>query len=114
MRPPYQTPPASLIAKIRRYIAEHLLDDADLLEEELSEIQSRPPHSFEAEQRRRDLGGKRLPKEVGAGALLGVGLMVGNLDSLLSDLKSKLERMVTTDEKMSRTRRPVTAGPLIE
>lgn len=92
MRPPYQTPPAALIAKIRRYIAAHLLDNADLLEEELSEIKSRPPHSFEAEQKRRDLDGKRLPKEVGAGALLGVGLMVGNLDSLLSRLKSKLDK----------------------
>lgn len=57
MRPPYQTPPASLIAKIRRYIAAHLLDDADLIEEELSEIHSQSPHSFEAEQRRRDVGG---------------------------------------------------------
>ena len=101
MRPPYQKPPAALIAKIRRYIAEHLQDAADHLADEPHEISRRTPPLFEGEQRRRDLHHGRPPKEAALGADVAVfGIlppgMGEHLGSLFSRLKSKLNKVDET------------------
>ena len=100
MRPPYQKPPAALIAKIRRYIAEHLQDAADHLADEPHEILRRTPPLFEGEQRRRDLHHGRPPKEAGGAfpaVVMGAGIFLpSHLGSLFSRLKSKLNKVDET------------------
>ena len=100
MRPPYQKPPAALIAKIRRYIAEHLQDAADRLADEPREISRRTPPLFEGEQRRRDLHHGRPPKEAGGAfpaVVMGAGIFLpSHLGGLFSRLKSKLNKVDET------------------
>ena len=100
MRPPYQKPPAALIAKIRRYIAEHLQDAADRLADEPHEIPCRTPPLFEGEQRHRDLHHGRPPKEAGGAfpaVVMGAGIFLpSHLGGLFSRLKSKLNKVDET------------------
>ena len=100
MRPPYQKPPAALIAKIRRYIAEHLQDAADHLADEPHEILRRTPPLFEGEQRRRDLHHGRPPKDAGGAfpaVVMGAGIFLpSHLGGLFSRLKSKLNKVDET------------------
>ena len=100
MRPPYQKPPAAQIAKIRRYIAEHLQDAADRLADEPHEILRRTPPLFEGEQRRRDLHHGRPPKDAGGAfpaVVMGAGIFLpSHLGGLFSRLKSKLNKVDET------------------
>ena len=90
MIPPHKTPSAELLARIRRYIAEHLRDASDVIEEAKRKLPRPKPRQFEDERRHYSVGrevhkgpkglGKSLPRmEVG-------------LDGILSRLKSKLDK----------------------
>lgn len=97
MLPPYQIPSAALIAKIRRYIAEHLHDAADMVAEEPREIPRRPAQPFEGEQERRDLHAAHLPPPLTCGRCVAVfGIlppgMGEHMGSLFSRLRSKLNK----------------------
>ncbi len=96
MLPPYQIPSAALIAKIRRYIAEHLHDAADMVAEEPREIPCRPPQPFEGEEERRDLHAEHLPPPLTCGWCVAVGIlppgMGEHMGSLFSRLRSKLNK----------------------
>ena len=97
MLPPYQIPSAALIAKIRRYIAEHLHDAADMVAEEPREIPRRTPQPFEGEQERRDLHAEHLPPPLTCGRCVAVfGIlppgMGEHMGSLFSRLRSKLNK----------------------
>ena len=93
MIPPHKTPSAELLAKIRRYIAEHLLDVGDVIEEALRKMPHPAPRPFEEARerhgiRRRDA--REEPVVFGAGAIPpGIGT---HLDNILSRLKSKLDK----------------------
>lgn len=90
MIPPHKTPSAELLARIRRYIAEHLRDASEVIEEAKRKLPRPKPRQFEDERRHYSVGrevhkgpkglGKSLPRmEVG-------------LDGILSRLKSKLDK----------------------
>ena len=88
MIPPHQTPSANLIEKIRRYIAEHLRDTSDLIEEAKRKL----PRPFEGERERHGI-----THDPGVHEELRVfGVQVPRprvgLDGILSRLKSKLDK----------------------
>ena len=93
MIPPHKTPSAELLAKIRRYIAEHLLDVGDVIEEASRKMPHPALRPFEEARerhgiRRRDA--REEPVVFGAGAIPpGIGT---HLDNILSRLKSKLDK----------------------
>ena len=93
MIPLHKTPSAELLAKIRRYIAEHLLDVGDVIEEAPRKMPHPAPRPFEEARerhgiRRRDA--REEPVVFGAGAIPpGIGT---HLDNILSRLKSKLDK----------------------
>ena len=93
MIPPHKTPSAELLAKIRRYIAEHLRDVAEIIAEASHEIPRRTPHPLAEERERREFLRRDASKEP---AVLGAGLTVPgigtHLDNILSRLKSKLDK----------------------
>ena len=97
MIPPHKTPSAELLAKIRRYIAEHLLDVGDVIEEASRKMPHPAPRPFEEARerhgiRRRDA--MEEPVAFGAGAIApGIGT---HLDNILSRLKSKLDKSKET------------------
>ncbi|WP_338624121.1 helix-turn-helix transcriptional regulator [Selenomonas sp. TAMA-11512] len=93
MRPPYQTPSAELLAKIRRYIAEHLRDAADAIEATVHEMPHRMPSPREEERKRYSIIQREPPRK--PELLDGIS---GALDSVFSRLKEKLQ---TTDETFS-------------
>lgn len=93
MIPPHKTPSAELLAKIRRYIAEHLLDVGDVIEEASRKMPHPAPRPFEEARERhgiRRLDAMEEPVVFGAGAIApGIGT---HLDNILSRLKSKLDK----------------------
>lgn len=92
MIPLHKTPSAELLAKIRRYIAEHLLDVGDVIEEAQCKMQHPEPRTFEEVRERHGIA--RSPGVHEEPRALGVQppcLHVG-LDGILSRLKSKLDK----------------------
>ena len=90
MIPPHQTPSTDLLERIRRYIAEHLCDTADVIEEVRRKMPQPTPRPFEDERERRGVTHKELPKQAGAFLpLIGAGIF---LDDVLLRLKSKLNK----------------------
>lgn len=92
MIPLHKTPSAELLAKIRRYIAEHLLDVGDVIEEAQCKMQHPAPRPFEEVRERHGIA--RSPGVHEEPRALGVQppcLHVG-LDGILSRLKSKLDK----------------------
>ncbi|MFC2316693.1 MAG: helix-turn-helix domain-containing protein [Selenomonas massiliensis] len=94
MIPPHQTPSADLLERIRRYIAAHLQDSSDIIEEAKRKLPRPVPHPFEGEGERERHGLARDPGVHEEPLVCGVTLprpRVG-LDGILSRLKSKLEK----------------------
>ena len=93
MIPPHKTPSAELLAKIRRYIAEHLLDVGDVIEEASRKMPHPAPRPFEEARERhgiRRCDAMEEPVVFGVGAIApGIGT---HLDNILSRLKSKLDK----------------------
>ena len=98
MIPPHQTPSADLLERIRRYIAAHLQDSSDIIEEAQRKLPRPVPRSFEGERERYGVRGGHTPKEkelqtaggfVGA---VGAVIMAQPLGDILSRLKSKLDK----------------------
>ena len=92
MIPPHKTPSANLMEKIRCYIAAHLCDTADVLEEARREPPHTTPRPFEDERERHGIA--RDPGVHEEQLVCGVQLprpRVG-LDGILSRLRSKLDK----------------------
>ena len=97
MIPPHKTPSAELLARIRRYIAAHLRDASDMIEEASSKMPHPAPRPFDEERERHDIRRRDAMEEpvvFGAGAIApGIGT---HLDNILSRLKSKLDKSKET------------------
>ena len=93
MIPPHKTPSAELLAKIRRYIAAHLQDSSDIIEEAKRKLPRPTPRPFEEARERHGIRRRDAMEELvvfGAGAIApGIGT---HLDNILSRLKSKLDK----------------------
>jgi len=92
MLPPHQTPSADLLERIRRYIAVHLQDSSDIIEEAKRKLPRPVPRPFEGERERHGLAHD--PGVHEEPLVCGVTLprpRVG-LDGILSRLKSKLDK----------------------
>ena len=92
MIPPHQIPSANLIEKIRRYIAEHLRDTSDVIEEARRKLPHPTPRPFEDERERHGIA--RSPDVHEELRVCGAQVprpRVG-LDGILSRLKSKLDK----------------------
>ena len=90
MIPPHKTPSAELLARIRRYIAEHLRDASDVIEEAKRKLPRSKPRQFEDERRHYSAGREVYKGPKGLGKSL--PRMEVGLDSILSRLKSKLDK----------------------
>ncbi len=92
MLPPHQTPSTDLLERIRRYIAAHLQDSSDIIEEAKRKLPRPVPRPFEGERERHGLA--RDPGVHEEPLVCGVQVprpRVG-LDGILSRLKSKLDK----------------------
>lgn len=93
MIPPHKTPSAELLTNIRRYIAEHLLDVGDVIEEASRKMPHPAPRPFEEARERHGIRRRDAMEEpvvFGVGAIApGIGT---HLDNILSRLKSKLDK----------------------
>ena len=92
MIPPYKTPSANLMEKIRRYIAAHLQGSSDIIEEAKRKLPRPVPRPFEGERERHGIA--RDPGVHEEPLVCGVNLprpRVG-LDGILSRLRSKLDK----------------------
>ena len=98
MIPPHQTPSADLLERIRRYIAAHLQDSSDIIEEAKRKLPHPVPRPFEDERKRYGVrGGLPKGREIRGAGVAGVILNVGDrLDTILSRLKSKLDKTEET------------------
>lgn len=90
MIPPHKTPSAELLARIRRYIAEHLRDASDVIEEAKRKLPHPKPRQFEDERRHYSVGREVRKGPKGLGKSL--PRMEVGLDGILSRLKSKLDK----------------------
>ena len=92
MIPPYKTPSANLMEKIRRYIAAHLQGSSDIIEEAKRKLPRPVPRPFEGERERHGIA--RDPGVHEEPLVCGVNLprpRVG-LDGILARLRSKLDK----------------------
>ena len=92
MLPPHQTPSTDLLERIRRYIAAHLQDSSDIIEEAKRKLPHPVPRPFEGERERHGIA--RDPGVHEEPLVCGVTLprpRVG-LDGILSRLRSKLDK----------------------
>ncbi len=92
MLPPHQTPSTDLLERIRRYIAAHLQDSSDIIEEAKRKLPRPVPRPFEGERERRGIA--RDPGVHEEPLVCGVQVprpRVG-LDGILSRLRSKLDK----------------------
>ena len=92
MIPPHQTPSTDLLERIRRYIAAHLQDSSDIIEEAKRKLPHPVPRPFEGERERHGIA--RDPGVHEEPLVCGVTLprpRVG-LDGILSRLRSKLDK----------------------
>ena len=98
MIPPHKTPSAELLARIRRYIAEHLSDAPDVIAEAQHKLPRPVPRPFEGERERYGVwGGLPKGREIcGAGVAGGILDVGDRLDTILSRLKSKLDKTEET------------------
>ena len=92
MIPPYKTPSANLMEKIRRYIAAHLQGSSDIIEEAKRKLPHPIPRPFEDERERHGIA--RSPDVHEETLSLGVQIPrpLGGLDGILSRLRSKLDK----------------------
>lgn len=92
MLPPHQTPSADLLERIRRYIAAHLQDSSDIIEEAKRKLPRPVPRPFEGERERHGLA--RDPGVHEEPLVCGVTLPRprAGLDGILSRLRSKLDK----------------------
>ena len=90
MIPPHKTPSAELLARIRRYIAEHLRDASDVIEEAKRKLPRPKPRQFEDERRHYSVGREGHKGSTGLGKSL--PRMEAGLDGILSRFKSKLDK----------------------
>ena len=92
--PPHKTPSAELLARIRRYIAAHLQGSSDIIEEAKRKLPRPVPRPFEGERERYGVrGGLPKGREIRGAGVAGGILNVGDrLDTILSRLKSKLDK----------------------
>ncbi|WP_314654994.1 hypothetical protein [uncultured Selenomonas sp.] len=97
MIPPHKTPSAELLAKIRRYIAEHLRDTSDVIEEAKRKLPHPKPRPFERE--RGQYGVRREVHKESKGLGKSLPRMEVGLDGILSRLKSKLDKPSETFSK---------------
>jgi hypothetical protein len=92
MIPPHQIPSTDLLERIRRYIAAHLQDSSDIIEEARHKLPHPTPRPFEDERERRGIA--RSPDVHEELRVCGVQVPrphVG-LDGILSRLRSKLDK----------------------